>query len=121
MKQHITIDELNNLTAEQTERLREWWNPKLGDFYYDTVTKTESLFDYDMENEFKENNREYRMRPLLSIGQMIELIQDKKPLLKGISKNRFDKWFINIDNGMLGYKDELCDALWETVKQLLKG
>jgi hypothetical protein len=54
----------------------------------------------------------------LSIGQMIELINEKKPL-KGISKARFDKWTVNIETSTLGYKDELCDALFETVTRIL--
>lgn len=54
----------------------------------------------------------------LSIGQMIEFIQEKKPL-KSISKSRFDKWAVSIDTATLGYKDELCDSLWETVTRIL--
>lgn len=56
--------------------------------------------------------------PLLNIGQMIEIIQDLKPL-KSISKARFDKWTVNIETSTLGYKDELCDSLWETVTRIL--
>lgn len=92
MKQRITEGQYNKLTDEQKERLIEW---------YRVVEDSTSL-------------------PLLSIGEMIEFIQEKKPQLKGISKNRFDKWFINIDTAQLGYKDELCDALWEATVQVLK-
>jgi truncated hemoglobin YjbI len=92
MKQRITEGQLSKLTDEQKERLIEWY---------------QSIEDYTRT-------------PLLSIGQMIQFIQEKKPQLKGISKNRFDKWFVNLDTGMLGYKDELCDALWEAVRQILK-
>jgi hypothetical protein len=59
--------------------------------------------------------------PNLSIGAMIAFIQEKKPLLKGISKNRFGKWFVNIDTAMLGHKDELCDSLWDATVQVLKS
>jgi hypothetical protein len=93
MKQRITVAELNKLPDEQKELLIEWY---------------QSIEDYTRT-------------PLLSIGQMIAFIQEKKPQLKGISKNRFDKWFVNLDTAQLGYKDELCDALWDTVKQLLKA
>lgn len=56
--------------------------------------------------------------PLLNIGQMIEIIQDLKPL-KSISKARFDKWIVNIETATLGYKDELCDSLWETITRII--
>lgn len=59
--------------------------------------------------------------PNVSIGAMIAFIQDKKPKLKGISKDRFGKWFVNIETAMLGHKDELCDALWEATVQILKN
>jgi hypothetical protein len=29
MKQQITVEQLNELSEEQKERLREWWKPKL--------------------------------------------------------------------------------------------
>lgn len=28
MKQHITVEQLNELSPEAKERLREWWKPK---------------------------------------------------------------------------------------------
>lgn len=58
----------------------------------------------------------YEMK--LSIGQMIQLISERKPL-KSVAKTRFDKWIVNIDTATLGYKDELCDSLWETVTRIL--
>ena len=34
MKQFITIDQLNELSEKGKERLREWWKPKEGDWYF---------------------------------------------------------------------------------------
>lgn len=31
MKQHITIEQLNELDIKAKERLREWWKPQWGD------------------------------------------------------------------------------------------
>jgi hypothetical protein len=118
MKQRITVKELEKLTDAQKGILRDWWKPSEGDFV--TGDGQDGAYmcmgQLEVDNLIKEN-----VLPLLSIGQMIQFIQEHKPLLKGISKNRFNQWFVNIDNGMLGYKDELCDALWEATKQLLKG
>jgi hypothetical protein len=135
MKQHITKDDLNKLSDEHKERLREWWNPQKWDIAVwgeseFPVSKLEAdrIVDAVEENSYVVNeyghDDSYPLNqciPLLSIGQMIQFIEENKPLLKGISKNRFNQWFVNIENGMLGYKDELCDALWEATKQLLKG
>jgi hypothetical protein len=60
-------------------------------------------------------NKGYEQK--LSIGQMIDFIQEKKPL-KSIAKSRFDKWAVNIETTTIGYKDEICDSLWETVTRI---
>lgn len=57
----------------------------------------------------------------LSIGQMIEFIQEKRPTLKGVSVDRFGKWFVTIDTVQHSHKDELCDALWEAITRILKA
>jgi hypothetical protein len=126
MKQRVTIGQINKLKDEQKERLRVWWNPVYGDFFSnghweniiqsaedDSIrcvsTDNDGAYDYESKKE---------CLPLLSIGQMIEIIEYKKPL-KSISKARFDKWIVNIETSTLGYKDELCDSLWETVTRIL--
>jgi hypothetical protein len=125
MKQRITVKQLNELSEEHYEKIHQWRKPQVGDFYVwhrqGTKTTDEERLSTSNVGPWDDPEANLIAVPLLSIGQMIEIIQDKKPLLKGISKNRFDKWFINIDTAMLGYKDELCDALWEATKQLLKG
>jgi hypothetical protein len=37
MKRRITPEQLAELTEEQKDRLREWWKPEVGDFYYNRV------------------------------------------------------------------------------------
>jgi hypothetical protein len=117
MKQRITIEQLNKLTHEQKERLREWWNPNVGDFILLTNGEEFVLSFTPPEHLYNTYKLEGNL-PLLSIGQMIEFIQEKKPL-KSISKARFDKWTVNIETSTLGYKDELCDSLWETMTRIL--
>lgn len=91
MKQTITIKQLTALSEDHRNTLEHWC----------------------MNNHYYESN--------LSIGAMIAFIKDKKPKFKGISKNRYSKWFVNIETAQIGYKDELCDALWEAVVQILKN
>jgi hypothetical protein len=122
MKQRITIEQLNKLTDEQKERLREWWTPQTHDVvFYRSFEKEFVVEGYTGSTlHFADGSGtwSYDCLPLLSIGQMIQFINEKKPL-KSISKARFDKWTVNIETATLGYKDELCDSLWETVTRIL--
>lgn len=90
VKQQITIEQFNKLSVKHKEILSEWL----------------------------QSTSEFKGELLPTIGQMIQFINEKKPI-KSISKTRFDKWIVNIDTSILGYKDELCDSLWETVTRIL--
>ncbi len=109
MKQKISVEQLKQLTPEQREKLQEWWEPKLGDWYYYPkvgnswpVTSSCSL---DLER-IKETRY-----PLLSIGQMIELLWCGEP----------DTAIMSVQmKPHEGMKAEVfCDALWEAVKETL--
>jgi hypothetical protein len=120
MKQRITTEQLQELTDEQRDKLRELWEPQEGDqfiycsdkpkgkhsakgivyFYY-----TKDNFDRILchhpgkHNEWRYSNT---CLPLLSIGQCIEMslkkgALDDYPTLKG----------------------ELIDALWDKLKEVL--
>lgn len=129
MKQRITIGQINKLPDAHKEQLREWWwgsNPTQFDVYtlrfkYDDITRYEGTYSLNSGRDFHTDYHKGEALPILSIGQMIQFIQEKKPSLKGITKARFDKWFVNLDTAQLGYKDELCDSLWEATMQILKG
>jgi len=90
MKQRITVEQLKELTDEQKERLIEWYM-SVGDY-----TRT----------------------PLLSIGQMIELHEK-------LNTDLFWPWhsclFTEGAGGRVAkdYDGELCDALWQSVKEVL--
>lgn len=128
MKQRITVQQLSKLSDEQKEQLRDWWNPETYDIAI-SHTGEDHCLDVNGNELYLVSDNEgtippldkIHFLPLLSIGQMIQFIQENKPQLKGISKNRFGKWFVNIDTAQLGYKDELCDALWEATTQILKS
>ena len=93
MMQHLTPDMLAELTPEAKERLRKWWKwwkPQRGDWTF---------------------------FPLLSIGQLIELLHEHK---------KEDTWNIEWWQPMgawfvMGYDDpELIRTLWDVAKAVLE-
>lgn len=134
MKQHITPEQLNELTDEQKEKLREWWNPQYGDMTNHDLTWGDDgdgkrgFWEEDKEIETAFTNGYVPCYPLLSIGQMIEFLDSldlevciSKPHLTQYEVAIYDKYTdkiqLNVDQGF--YQGELCDALWEAVKELL--
>lgn len=172
MKQHITTEQLNELSEKGKEKLRKWWKPKKGDLSFEPIYswsyqgyKKGYFHDYDRRweteqvkgsiNENMKDNawvascnhpvgkkskitvkeKEYqsivgeminedgddyspseRALPLLSIGVMIEFLDEQKD---------FEEWYEDIlepDGKDIypKYKGELCDALWGAVKEVLK-
>src|SRR5690554_4691823 len=97
MKQHITIEQLNELSDKAKEKLREWWKPEEGDLviflqdnnHFDKETfvvgtgtfLTDKGWGVNYEDQAglmpKEN-----VYPLLSIGQMIEFLPNFKEITK---------------------------------------
>lgn len=109
MKQHITVEQLKELTEEQKQRLKDWWKPGAGDFYVvwdDHVALT--------TKESKEYINKENCTPLLSIGQMIELLHKKDAVNHHFIQAYHNMWRVNTHENI-----ELCDALWEAVKALL--
>ena len=66
MKQHITPEQLNELSDKSKDKLRKWWKPEVGDINQDghayVVSHKSELF------------KKTKDLPLLSIGQMIEFL-----------------------------------------------
>lgn len=111
MKQQITLKQLNELSNEQFEIIKTWFAKHCNDPFY-------SMSEAEL--------------PLLSIGQMIEYIDEY------LSKNQ-DEFNIRIHSAGSAWKYpgqrltdidppiefeiedevELCDALWQMVKQIL--
>lgn len=126
MKQHITVEDLQQLTEEQKQRLREWWNPQLGDLVYDGgkiqtlhVDLDTDWFIYsgyenaihskDWNDDFNTphiaNEVKAGCLPLLSIGQMMQLIRDHK------------EYDVHLNS--LLWISEPAGALWYEVKKIL--
>ncbi|KIL35857.1 hypothetical protein SD71_10710 [Cohnella kolymensis] len=77
MKQRITKIQLREISDEQKEQLREWWNPQYGDaYYYPKVDSTGHVPSGYLGWEL--DDMKTRVLPLLSIGQMIEFLETKE-------------------------------------------
>lgn len=101
MKQHITAEQLNELSEKGKKKLRKW------------SQNLDSSFDLTEDND--------NGLPLLSIGQMIEFLQqhhlktDPMNMTITYSSSLLSWWFKDEKQ----YR-ELCDALWEAVKEVLE-
>lgn len=143
MKQHITIDDLNKLSDKGKERLRKWWKPEYGDNYayhkytHKGIWKYEEhiyvdeigydLIDPTIASDIIPNKRDY---PLLSIGQMIEFLDEytnnkgwfmQNIYLTAIGGYTLEKpkeegyWIARLLQTL-----ELCDVLWEACIEKLE-
>jgi hypothetical protein len=127
MKRRITIQDLQQLTPEQQQKLREWWKPEdldiAVDLWCDLMVfpiKSEDSKIYEWPHRESEiNGQKYKLcetelagcLPLLNIGQMIELLGDDWYYSFFGTNTWVDGACLNVR-----YEGELCDALWEAVK-----
>jgi len=122
VKQRIELAQLNELTDEQKEKLREWWKPKRHDVFYSYYAKTEAVYQPGMfigGRPPKSN----KCIPLLSIGQMIEILGDNlTSIINGDSGYQIctATEFRGLQGSVAGeVYGELADALWPAVKPIL--
>jgi len=113
MKQRITVEQLNELSDAQKQRLRELWEPQDGDFIYSAKHgHTEFLEVAPMRGHGDYLKNRDKSLPLLSIGQMIEILVKDDDFFN--INQMYDSWRIDKI-----YNKELCDALWQAVKEIL--
>ena len=118
MKQHITPKQFDELNKNGKEKYRKWYQETYAPF------AEENVYVYEDEK----GTIEYEVPPL-SIGQMIEFLSEKF-LFRDI-EYEVDMWYIRkFDFTKESDSDEylkeitnreLCDALWEAVKEVLNG
>jgi polyphosphate kinase len=143
MKQRITIEQLQELTEEQKNKLWDWWKPSTGDHVYPVDVDKDDFYCIYISNKkqscvvLRDDIKEYlklthKRIPLLSIGQMIDLLCCK---IKNTENSRLLMYQINLltwsiealhkddtrwgDAHILKSSDSLCDALWQAVKEVL--
>ena len=120
MKKYITIVQLNELSEKGKNKLREWWKPEYGDkfiaplrFNYTVIYTGEGYVPKDII-------KDKITFPLLSIGQMIEFLEEQRkfPPIKVLIANEATM----MKDGHVDSKDTRywCDYLWEAIKQILE-
>lgn len=130
MKQRITAEDLQQLTDAQKQKLREWWKPEMGDMcingniiilfkhgcsYFGVNIAWNNDYNYNYPS--LEMVKKYCL-PLLSIGQMIELLLERYGNSQCDICCQNTLSYVNNGNSLM-HNRELCDALWEAVKQIL--
>ncbi len=141
MKQHISPSQLQELTEEQQERLREWWKPSWGaDLFtcvnesvapYGEIQNLTYFFD-EYEDKLVDGSMVFLKKeclPLLSIGQMIELLEANYNEISTGYNDSGCYWTVYVGPRGTGvmiqnfgkeYRhDWLADALWQAVKEAL--
>jgi hypothetical protein len=113
MKRRITIDNIKELTPDRWVKLREWWKPEVGDMYITEIANgvyiwTGTPNDYDDDKKI----------PLLDISQMIEILEYKNCDIYFNQDCTIPLCSLKVDGRRYMYR-EICDALWEAVKQVI--
>ena len=158
MRQRIEPAQLNELSPEQKEALREWWKPQKSDIAVVVNPETElyerfrgielvvddmidckyNRIDFYASPSHYSTPTLYRgvpmfhkqdCLPLLSIGQMIEIIYDKtgdiniESHIGGSSvvssEGIYDKCQYCGAKVFTADPENICSALWEAVKEVL--
>lgn len=115
MKRRITVEQLQELTEEQKQKLRELWKPQVNDV---AVFIDDDSYDKALTKRW--------LLPLLDIGQMIGLLMEKKMATERLEIesprgliNTYTVWYGNGDFPEKYEAKELCDCLWEAIRELL--
>ena len=131
MKQHIGPSQLAELSDEQKEKLRQWWEPQKGDMV-SRGSESQLCVGVDNNNLYfeRESSKHYfAYLPLLSIGQCIELLDSYLTYLK--LSEYSGQWEVRMfsvpgvsSHGMGRLPcsfsaDDLIDALWQAVKEVI--
>lgn len=121
MKQHITEEQLNELSEKAYARLLLWFDPENtfvpGDPNYQCYRLTGHEYDslgyckicFNPSHEKKNTSKG---RPYLSIGQMIEFLKEKAS---------YPSWGFIWENEIDWDEDTICDALWSACKEILES
>lgn len=116
MKKRITVDQLNELSEKQKQKLRSQWVPSKGDIF---ISDNEELVinyigdwllsDVIVSVDYTYGERLFDLEdclPLIDIGQMIEILEDE---------------FINIHDVINNQErtETICDTFWNEIKKIL--
>lgn len=140
MKQHIIIDQLNELSDKGKERLRQWWKPlEVEPIIFKFSTGWEETNNYPdgeyghLVDPYNPKDKENAL-PLLSIGQMIEFLDNDNLLyIRNVSGWHGGGYEVSLGTPIIELKlsvmedsvhtyrkKGLCDALWEACVEVLE-
>ena len=141
MKQHITLEQFLEISEEHQNKLRDMWIPQDNDLYFtqnpqgEWENKVNPVYDdgeyscirFDTKEVGNYANKIGDMYPCLTIGKMIEILENKHNGKIDIDffKEGYDvRVYEETDDCAKvfvfnSYTTELCDALWEAVKEIL--
>ncbi len=116
MKQHISIEQLNELSDKGKEKLLDWWQGS-----------TEGALIDNLGGCGDDEHCAYRLTcfedvPPLSIGQMIEILDEYKEIeqFDPIPSSAYVSQRFTYKR-IIWIKDiEFCDHLWQAVKEVLE-
>lgn len=118
MKQRIDSSQINELSPEQQDHLREMWEPEYNDVFIYENSGLSKCIDgiYDLLFAKKKKG----ILPLLSIGQIIEILIQKGIFL---SIEQSAEGFFHVAdkniNGKGFYYHGLCESLFKALKAVL--
>lgn len=108
MRERIGIEQLKELSKEQKQRLREWWQPQDPDVYVEEYGNGKTVTRLIGTGGLRYPEIDL---PLLSIGQMFSLLGTK---IQSILHHENGQWIVFCHH--IPYsKAELVDALWDAV------
>lgn len=125
IKQHISPEQLQELTPEQREKLKSWWQPDDGDWFVDYEGDECTVLLGEVVSWHKPDEDCY---PLLSIGQCIQLLAEKNDLTAGNPRvihysSAYTTFTVYVPLGSIATgkvrENELIDALFAAVKAVL--
>ena len=127
MKQYITWEQFVELSFEQVKILQ-----KLIDQRYHLVRDAEQWEEIKNHKYVTSEGEVFHIHTSYigfmsktNIGKMIEILESKDQCLNIIKRTDLDGWGYDIHLRQIHYYSfstgELCDALWEAVKEVLKG
>ena len=135
MKLRIETSQLNELSDAQKQKLRELWEPQVGDFATidgDDENILMAIYDVgmgciDVNGGLRNDIDKEYLTPILSIGQMIEILSEILLDISIVPKSLLAEkrlWSITITfrktTFMKSFEGlELCDILWQAVKEIL--
>ena len=122
MKQHIEIEQWNELDAAGKQKIREWSkthsNGRLPHLVYGKKLHDDSD-SFTIHSSTRREDLASSYAVLLTIGQMIELLGEDR--VKNVLTEEYPGYEFNELRWIEWEDKELCDALWEAVKEVLRG